>query len=50
MRTTNNETRMDSEPNAETLEAFHEVEEMKKHPSQYKAYNSVDELFEDLDA
>lgn len=38
------------EPNAETLEAFREVEEMKKHPDQYKAYDSVDALFEDLDA
>ena len=35
--------------NAETEAAFAEVEEMKKHPELYKGYNSVDELFEDLD-
>ena len=35
-------------PNAETLEAFKEVEEMKKNPSRYKGYASVEELMEDL--
>lgn len=33
-------------PNAETLEAFKELEEMKKNPSRYN--NSVEELMEDL--
>ncbi len=36
-------------PNAETLAAFAEVEEMKKHPERYKGYTNIDELFEDLD-
>lgn len=35
--------------NAETEEAFAEVEEMKKHPDLYKGYTNIDELFEDLD-
>ncbi len=34
--------------NAETEAAFAEVEEMKKHPEQYKGYTDIDELFEDL--
>lgn len=34
--------------NAETELAFAEVENMKKHPELYKQYDSVDELFEDL--
>lgn len=35
--------------NAETERAFAEVEEMKKHPEQYKAFTDIDELFEELD-
>lgn len=35
-------------PNAETLAAMAEVEEMKKHPENYKAYSDVDEMFKDL--
>jgi DNA-damage-inducible protein J len=35
-------------PNEETLEAFKEVEEMKKNPSLYKGYTDVDEMMEDL--
>ena len=35
-------------PNAETLGAFKEVEEMKKNPSRYKGYVSVEELMADL--
>lgn len=38
----------DGEFNDETLKAFAEVEEMKKHPEQYKGYTDVDELFEEL--
>lgn len=35
--------------NAETEAAFAEIEEMKKHPEQYKGYTDIDELFEELD-
>ncbi len=35
-------------PNAETILAIQEVEEMKKHPEAYKSYDTVDELFEDI--
>ena len=35
-------------PNAETLKAFKEVEEMKKNSSRYKSYASVDEMMADL--
>lgn len=35
--------------NKETEEAFAEIEEMKKHPEQYKGYTDIDELFQDLD-
>ncbi|MBQ3693129.1 MAG: type II toxin-antitoxin system RelB/DinJ family antitoxin [Clostridia bacterium] len=35
--------------NEETEAAFAEIEEMKKHPEQYKGYTNIDELFEDLD-
>ena len=35
-------------PNTETLEAFKEVEEMKKNPSHYKGYTDVDKMMEDL--
>lgn len=35
-------------PNAETLAAMAEVEEMKKHPEKYKSYTDVDEMFKEL--
>lgn len=35
-------------PNAETLAALAEVEEMKRNPSAGKAYNSVGEMMQDL--
>ena len=35
-------------PNADTLAAIAEVEEMEKHPELAKTYSSVDELMEDL--
>ena len=35
-------------PNRETLEAFKEVEEMKKNPTLGKSYTNVDEMMEDL--
>ncbi|MCM1546301.1 MAG: type II toxin-antitoxin system RelB/DinJ family antitoxin [Clostridiales bacterium] len=31
-------------PNAETLAAFKEAEEMRKHPEKYPSYSSIDEL------
>ncbi len=36
-------------PNAETLEAIKEVEEMKKNPHLYKSYNSFNEILQELD-
>lgn len=39
----------DSEvPSEELLEAFAEVEEMKKHPERYKSYTDVDEMMRDI--
>lgn len=35
-------------PNAETLEAIKEVEQMKKDPSIGKAYTDVDQMMEEL--
>ncbi len=35
-------------PNSETMEAFKEVEEMKKDPSIGKSYTDVDKMMEDL--
>ncbi len=35
-------------PNEETLEAFEEVEDMKKNPEKYKGYSDVDEMMSDL--
>ena len=37
-------------PNAETLAALEEVEEMTRNPCLYKSYKSVVELFADLDS
>lgn len=36
------------QPNKETLEAFAEVEEMKKNPDKYKGYTDVDDMMRDL--
>ena len=35
-------------PNAVTLAALKEVEEMKKHPENYKSYTDVDEMIMEL--
>ena len=35
-------------PNAETLAALAEYDEMKKHPEKYKRYSSVDELLDEV--
>ena len=35
-------------PNAETLAAIEEVQEMKRNPQLYKGFDSVEALFEDL--
>ena len=35
-------------PNKETLEALKEVEEMDKHPDDFKKFNNTKELMEDL--
>lgn len=35
-------------PNRETIEAAKEIDEMRKNPELGKAYNDVDEMFEDL--
>ena len=35
-------------PNATTISAIYEVEEMEKHPELAKTYSSVDDLMEDL--
>lgn len=35
-------------PNQETLEAFKEIEEMKKNPSAYKRYTNVRKMMEEL--
>lgn len=36
-------------PNKETIAAFNEVEEMKKHPENIKAYSSFAELLEEIE-
>lgn len=36
------------EPNAITLAAMRETEEMKKNPEQYKGYNDVRKMMEDI--
>ena len=35
-------------PNAETIAAFKEVEEMKKNPSAYQPYSSFSELLDEV--
>ena len=37
-----------SVPNAETIAAIQEVEDMKRNPRLYKSFDSVEALFEDL--
>ena len=37
-----------STPNAETMEAMAEVEEMKRAPHLYKGYNDVDEMMREI--
>jgi len=39
---------MEKIPNAETLEAFREADEIMKDPSRYKGYTDVDEMFREL--
>ena len=34
----------DERPNAETIAALNEAEQMRAHPEQYKRYSSFDEL------
>ena len=36
-------------PSKELVKALKEVDYMMKHPEKYKTYNSVEELFEELD-
>ena len=36
-------------PNSELIHALKEADYMVKHPEKFKSFNSVDELFEDLD-
>ncbi len=36
-------------PSKRLKKALKELEDMEKHPEKYKAYNNVDEMFEDLD-
>ncbi len=38
----------EEEPSDRLLKTIKEVEEMEKHPERYKSYNSVEEMFEDL--
>ncbi len=35
-------------PNADTIAALKEAEEMEKHPEKYKTYHSMDDLKNDL--
>lgn len=37
-----------SEPNAETIKALEETEEILKHPERYKKYSSFDEALKDI--
>lgn len=38
----------DGIPNQETLDALEELKYMEKHPEEYKTYDNVDEMFEEL--
>lgn len=35
-------------PNADTIAAMKEAEEMRKHPENYRGYTDVDEMMKDL--
>lgn len=35
-------------PNADTIAAMKEAEDMEKHPERYKSYTDVDEMMRDL--
>ena len=35
--------------NKETLEAIKEADEIKKHPDNYKSYNNIYEIIEEID-
>ena len=37
-------------PNADTIAAMKEIEEMERHPEQYKSYFSFAELLKDIEA
>lgn len=37
------------QPSKEFVDALNELDYMEKHLDEYKVYNSVEELFEDLD-
>jgi S-adenosylmethionine:tRNA ribosyltransferase-isomerase len=37
-------------PNADTIAAMKEAEEMERHPERYKSYSSVEEMMEDLNS
>ena len=37
-------------PSKELKKALKEVDYMMKHPDEYKSYNSIEELFKDLDS
>jgi len=37
-------------PNAQTIAAIDEIQEMKRNPSLYKGFDSVEALFEDLES
>jgi hypothetical protein len=36
-------------PNADTIEAIEEVEQMKAHPQDYQIYNSFEEILQELE-
>ena len=36
-------------PNAETIAAIRELEDMKNHPEKYKRYSSFDEIMRDIE-
>ena len=38
----------DLRPSAETLEAMREVEDMKRHPENYRGYNDAQAMFDDI--
>ncbi len=41
--------KIDEQLNEDMTAAFSEIEEMKKHPENYKSYESFEEMLEDLD-